>query len=95
MWKDKNNVTRLTTDPEPQRKVREPGTITSDPYVTIKIGKETFKTNWIKRNLNPMWNEVHVFKNVQVRGAQTIVLLGPCCFVRRRFSCRLGLLVAR
>ncbi|XP_051563285.1 uncharacterized protein LOC127446426 isoform X3 [Myxocyprinus asiaticus] len=31
----------------------------SDPYVKIQIGGETFKSNVIKENLNPTWNEMY------------------------------------
>ncbi|XP_051568880.1 extended synaptotagmin-1 [Myxocyprinus asiaticus] len=31
----------------------------SDPYVKIQIGGETFKSNVIKGNLNPTWNEMY------------------------------------
>ncbi|KAF8407633.1 hypothetical protein HHK36_006766 [Tetracentron sinense] len=30
---------------------------TSDPYVVILMGKQRLKTNVIKKNLNPEWNE--------------------------------------
>ncbi|KAL1328864.1 hypothetical protein HN51_060932 [Arachis hypogaea] len=32
--------------------------MTSDPYVVLKLGKQTVKTNVIKSNLNPVWNQV-------------------------------------
>lgn len=31
----------------------------SDPYVKIQIGGETFKSQVIKENLNPTWNEMY------------------------------------
>ena len=33
----------------------------SDPYVQIKCGNQTWKTNYIKQDLNPVWNEVYNF----------------------------------
>ncbi|GAB4860975.1 Protein C2-DOMAIN ABA-RELATED 4 [Ancistrocladus abbreviatus] len=30
---------------------------TSDPYVTIKLGKQRLKTRVIKKDCNPVWNE--------------------------------------
>ncbi|MED6123745.1 putative ADP-ribosylation factor GTPase-activating protein agd13 [Stylosanthes scabra] len=32
--------------------------ITSDPYVVLKLGKQTVKTSVINSNLNPVWNQV-------------------------------------
>ncbi|XP_049335327.1 extended synaptotagmin-1 isoform X2 [Astyanax mexicanus] len=31
----------------------------SDPYITINVGGNTFKSNVIKENLNPLWNEMY------------------------------------
>lgn len=31
----------------------------SDPYVKVNIGGETFKSQIIKGNLNPTWNEMY------------------------------------
>lgn len=31
----------------------------SDPYVKITIGTTTYKSNVIKENLNPIWNEMY------------------------------------
>ena len=31
----------------------------SDPYVVINIGGETFRSQVIKGNLNPTWNEMY------------------------------------
>ncbi len=31
----------------------------SDPYVKIQVGGETFKSQVIKENLNPVWNEMY------------------------------------
>ena len=33
----------------------------SDPYVVMQLGKETFKTKYIKQELNPVWNEIFSF----------------------------------
>jgi len=34
----------------------------SDPYVLVKVGKESKQTKAIKNNLNPVWNETFTFK---------------------------------
>jgi len=34
----------------------------SDPYVVVKVGKESKQTKAIKNNLNPVWNESFTFK---------------------------------
>lgn len=31
----------------------------SDPYTKISVGEESFKSNVIKENLNPVWNEMY------------------------------------
>lgn len=31
----------------------------SDPYAKIKVGEVTFKSNVVKENLNPVWNEMY------------------------------------
>lgn len=31
----------------------------SDPYAKISVGEESFKSNVIKENLNPVWNEMY------------------------------------
>lgn len=31
----------------------------SDPYAEINVGKFAFKSNVIKENLNPVWNEMY------------------------------------
>lgn len=31
----------------------------SDPYANITVGEEMFKSNVIKENLNPFWNEMY------------------------------------
>lgn len=31
----------------------------SDPYAKISVGEFTFKSNVIKENLNPVWNEMY------------------------------------
>uniref|UniRef100_A0A8C1VG11 C2 domain-containing protein n=1 Tax=Cyprinus carpio TaxID=7962 RepID=A0A8C1VG11_CYPCA len=36
-----------------------PASPLSDPYVKIQIGGETFKSQVIKENLNPTWNEMY------------------------------------
>lgn len=33
----------------------------SDPYAVLKFGNDTFRTRYIKQDLNPVWNEVHNF----------------------------------
>eukprot|EP00002_Diphylleia_rotans_P001016 TRINITY_DN10556_c0_g1_i10.p1 TRINITY_DN10556_c0_g1~~TRINITY_DN10556_c0_g1_i10.p1 ORF type:complete len:1388 (+),score=278.91 TRINITY_DN10556_c0_g1_i10:174-4166(+) len=34
---------------------------TSDPYVELNLGGESWKTSCIKKTLNPQWNECHIF----------------------------------
>ena len=31
----------------------------SDPYAKISVGDSAFKSNVIKENLNPVWNEMY------------------------------------
>lgn len=31
----------------------------SDPYAKISVGEAAFKSNVIKENLNPVWNEMY------------------------------------
>lgn len=31
----------------------------SDPYAKISVGEESFKSNVIKENLSPVWNEMY------------------------------------
>lgn len=31
----------------------------SDPYAKISVGEYTFKSNVVKENLNPVWNEMY------------------------------------
>lgn len=39
----------------------------SDPYAKISVGEFTFKSNVIKENLNPVWNEMYeVCKKAEV-----------------------------
>lgn len=33
----------------------------ADPYCILKFDKQTQKTNYIKQELNPVWNEVFAF----------------------------------
>ena len=33
----------------------------SDPYAVLKFGDQSSKTNYIKQNLNPVWNEIFTF----------------------------------
>jgi Ca2+-dependent lipid-binding protein len=33
----------------------------SDPYVDIKFGNQAWKSNYVKQNLNPVWNELYNF----------------------------------
>ncbi|XP_067316530.1 extended synaptotagmin-1 isoform X2 [Pseudorasbora parva] len=40
----------------------------SDPYVKIQIGGETFKSQVIKENLNPTWNEMYEVVLTQLPG---------------------------
>ncbi|KAF8407627.1 hypothetical protein HHK36_006760 [Tetracentron sinense] len=37
--------------------VRDFWSLRSDPYIVIKMGKQRLKTNVIKKNVNPEWNE--------------------------------------
>ncbi|CAA2990737.1 C2-DOMAIN ABA-RELATED 1, partial [Olea europaea subsp. europaea] len=32
-------------------------TISSDPYVILRMGKQKLKTRVVKRNVNPEWND--------------------------------------
>lgn len=31
----------------------------SDPYAKINVGEVSFKSNVVKENLNPVWNEIY------------------------------------
>uniref|UniRef100_A0A8C1ZVP8 Extended synaptotagmin-like protein 1b n=1 Tax=Cyprinus carpio TaxID=7962 RepID=A0A8C1ZVP8_CYPCA len=42
----------------------------SDPYVKIQIGGETFKSQVIKENLNPTWNEMYEVVLTQLPGQE-------------------------
>lgn len=42
----------------------------SDPYVKINVGAVAFKSQVIKENLNPTWNEMY---EVRCRRAQRLV----------------------
>ncbi|XP_073708690.1 extended synaptotagmin-1-like [Garra rufa] len=42
----------------------------SDPYVKIQIGGETFKSQVIKENLNPVWNEMYEVVLTQLPGQE-------------------------
>ncbi|KAL1272374.1 hypothetical protein QQF64_028236 [Cirrhinus molitorella] len=42
----------------------------SDPYVKIQIGGETFKSQVIKENLNPIWNEMYEVVLTQLPGQE-------------------------
>lgn len=33
----------------------------ADPYCMLTFGKQTSKTNFIKQDLNPVWNEIFAF----------------------------------
>lgn len=33
----------------------------SDPYCVLKFGTQESRTNFIKQDLNPVWNEVFAF----------------------------------
>ena len=33
----------------------------SDPYVVMNFGNQTFRSNYVKQDLNPVWNEVYNF----------------------------------
>lgn len=38
---------------------------TSDPYCIVRIGNKTFKTPWLKKNLNPRWDKSFSFEDVK------------------------------
>uniref|UniRef100_A0A8C1K0H4 Extended synaptotagmin-like protein 1b n=1 Tax=Cyprinus carpio TaxID=7962 RepID=A0A8C1K0H4_CYPCA len=42
----------------------------SDPYVKIQVGGETFKSQVIKENLNPVWNEMYEVVLTQLPGQE-------------------------
>mmetsp|Transcript_39357 Transcript_39357/g.47705 ORF Transcript_39357/g.47705 Transcript_39357/m.47705 type:complete len:739 (+) Transcript_39357:244-2460(+) len=42
--------------------------ISSDPYAVVKVGDKSFKTTWLKRNLNPVWNATFLFTDVNPGG---------------------------
>ncbi len=48
----------------------------SDPYVKIQVGGETFKSQVIKENLNPVWNEMY---EVGISTLDTMALSGMAC----------------
>jgi Ca2+-dependent lipid-binding protein len=33
----------------------------ADPYVILQIGREKHQTNYVKQELNPVWNEIFTF----------------------------------
>ncbi|XP_062400652.1 extended synaptotagmin-1 [Sardina pilchardus] len=45
----------------------------SDPYVKISIGGKTFKSDVIKENLNPNWNEMYEVVLTQLPGQELIL----------------------
>nr|GMD04199.1 ADP-ribosylation factor GTPase-activating protein AGD12-like [Ipomoea batatas] len=48
--------------------------LTSDPYVVLTLGKQTVRTNVIKSNLNPVWNEELMLSVPQHHGALKLVI---------------------
>mmetsp|Transcript_23235 Transcript_23235/g.32123 ORF Transcript_23235/g.32123 Transcript_23235/m.32123 type:complete len:754 (-) Transcript_23235:170-2431(-) len=67
MWKGADNHTHLPTDQPKVQRTSDIKLITSDPYVILKMGKDkVFKTPWIKKDLNPIWNETFTFEGVKL-----------------------------
>jgi len=54
-----HNTAEVEMEPIPK------GVMTSDPYTVLRLGKETFRTAWVKKNCNPSWNETFVFEDVE------------------------------
>jgi len=64
MWKDDHSETHdvahsLEASLSVGKNIR-----TSDPYAVLRLGKQIEKTQWIRKNLNPKWNETFTFENV-------------------------------
>lgn len=38
----------------------------SDPYATIRVGNRTYKSQTVKENLEPVWNEVYEVEHLQL-----------------------------
>ncbi|KAJ8260133.1 hypothetical protein GJAV_G00177430 [Gymnothorax javanicus] len=45
----------------------------SDPYASIRVGGETFRSRAIEKNLNPSWNELYEVVLTQVPGQEVLV----------------------
>lgn len=46
----------------------------ADPYAVLKFGNQQQKSNYIKQELNPVWNEVFTFDVVTGREVLEITL---------------------
>jgi len=62
MWKNRSGKTTLSTDPKSPKKGMETSGTTSDPYAELKVGKVSAKTAWVRKNLNPEWDETFTFE---------------------------------
>ena len=69
MWTGRDGRTKLTKEKKNKRSLSSlagPREITSDPYVSLKMGKQSFKTKWKKKDLNPTWDETFTFQAMTV-----------------------------